>query len=396
MNITLVGCGSGVPEDLTMEAREALGKAELVLGAERLLEGLAPCISGDREAMTRPGEIVTRLESCGCREAAVVLSGDSGFYSGAAGLKDRLREAGMEARVLPGISSLQLLASRLGRPWQDWVLCSAHGVDCDPVWAASRGKPAFFLTGGQRDPAWLCGLLREAGLGKLPVTVGEDLGTEGERITAGTAAEFASRRFSPLSVLLCEAAPVCPRRTPGIPDGEFLRGGVPMTKQPLRALILSELGVSPGDLCWDVGAGTGGVSVELALQSRQVWAVERDPEALDLLRANREKFCCWNLRVVPGTAPEALGELPKPDKVFVGGSGGCLREILAAACSRGPEAISVSAILLETVQGALETLTDLGYEPEVRQISVSAAKPTPAGHMLLAGNPVFLITGRRP
>ena len=188
--------------------------------------------------------------------------------------------------MLPGVSSVQLLSARLGLPWQDWNLVSAHGADCDPVAAVSVGRPAFFLTGGALGPGEICRRLSAAGLGELSVTVGENLSYPEERIESGTAAEFAGRTFAPLSVLLAEAAPTLPRRAPGIPDGEFQRSKVPMTKQEVRSAILGKLSVGPEDVCWDVGAGTGGVSVELALQARSVWAVERDVEALELLRSN--------------------------------------------------------------------------------------------------------------
>lgn len=170
-----------------------------------------------------------------------------------------------------------------------------------------------------------------------------------------------------------------------------------MTKQEVRSAALGKLAVGPEDVCWDIGAGTGSVSVELALQSRSVWAVERDAEALALLRANRQRFCAWNLRIVEGCAPEALEGLPVPSAVFVGGSGGELPLILQAVHNANPRArICVSAIALETLNAALRGLTALGYETEVAQIAVSRCRPAGTLHLLTAQNPVFLITGVRP
>ena len=170
-----------------------------------------------------------------------------------------------------------------------------------------------------------------------------------------------------------------------------------MTKQVIRAAALGKLAAGPEDVCWDIGAGTGSVSVELALQSKAVWAVERNPEALELLRANRERFRAWNLRLVEGAAPEALDALPKPDAVFVGGSGGELPRILQAVHDANLNArVCVSAIALETLHTALETLTALDWETEVTQIAVTRGKPAGPLHLLTAQNPVFLITGVRP
>ena len=154
-------------------------------------------------------------------------------------------------------------------------------------------------------------------------------------VLCGTAEELQAESFASLSVLLAEAAPCAPRRAQ-LARRSFLRGAVPMTKQMVRAAVLAQLGAAERGVYWDVGAGTGSVSVELAVQCRRgaVYAVERRSEACALIRANREKFCAWNLRVVEGRAPEALEELPAPEGVFVGGGGGALDAIVAAALQK--------------------------------------------------------------
>ena len=397
MNVTLAGIGCGTADTMTAETWHALQQADYLVGAERMLAQLPEGLPPRRNAASRPREILKLLLAADCREACVLYSGDTGFYSGARGLLPLLKEQGIPVRVLPGVSSIQYLAAKLGRPWQEWVLCSAHGVACDAVAPVCQGRPACFLTGGTLDPAALCRQLTEAGLGGLPVTVGANLSYPRELIETGSAADFAQREFPPLSLLFAEAAPAPRRRTPGIPDGEFVRAGVPMTKQEVRAAVLAKLAVGPEDICWDIGAGTGSVSVELALQAKAVWAVESRPEALALVRANRERFRAWKLRLTDGRAPEALAGLPAPDAVFVGGSGGELPQILQAVHRANPQArVCVSAIALETVHTALEQLAAQGYDTEISQISVSRGKPAGDLHLLLAQNPVFLITGVRP
>ena len=329
-----------------------------------------------------------------------MYSGDTGFYSGAAQLLPMLRAFGISCRVLPGLSSVQLLAAAVGRSWQEWKLVSAHGCACDPVaeCLTAGGKPVFFLTGGAETPASLCGRLAAAGLGDAHVLVGEELGRAEEKILFGTAQEFAQKQFAGLSVLLVEHLPQPPRRVPGFPDEAFHRGEVPMTKQEVRAAALAKLAVQPGDTLWDVGAGTGSVSVELALAAPRghVYAVECDPEACGLIRQNRETFHACNLTLVEGRAPAALADLPAPDAVFIGGTKGGMEAVVDTVLARNPNArICISAIALETLSAAVAALTAHGLAAEVTQIAVSRTRPAGRLHLLMANNPIFLITGER-
>ena len=390
--VTLIGMGAS-SDTLTAEAREALGRAELVAGAQRLLDALPAGVTAERVPAVQPADVLAAV--AGAQNAAVLYSGDTGFYSGAAGLLARLKEAGIPARVLPGLSSVQMLAAALGRPWQDWKLVSAHGRPCDPVAAVCGGRPAFFLTGtGESGPAALCAQLTAAGLGALPVTVGENLGLASRRIFAGTAAGAAGERFGPLAVLLAEPAFRLPARTPGWPDETFVRAeGVPMTKRAVRAQVLAQLALCPGETVWDVGAGTGSVSLEMAYANggAPVWAVERLPEACAVLEANRRRLGGWNVRPVSGEAPAALAGLPAPDAVFIGGTRGRLGPILDAALAANPAArIGLTAIALETLAAALDACTARGLEAEITQIAAAHAAGRP--HLLRAANPVFLIT----
>ena len=386
--VTLIGMGSGSWEALSAQAQDAVRRAGLVFGAKRLLAGLPPECTARQFALYQPAEILETLAQAPGQDAAVLYSGDTGFYSGASGLLTPLRALGIPARVYPGVSSIQLLAAALGRPWQDWKLVSAHGCACDPVaeCLTAGGKPVFFLTGGAETPASLCGRLAAAGLGDAHVLVGEELGRAEEKILFGTAQEFAQKQFASLSVLLVEHLPQPPRRVPGFPDEAFHRGEVPMTKQEVRAAALAKLAVQPGDTLWDVGAGTGSVSVELALAAPRghVYAVECDPEACGLIRQNRETFHACNLTLVEGRAPAALADLPAPDAV------------LDTVLARNPNArICISAIALETLSAAVAALTAHGLAAEVTQIAVSRTRPAGRLHLLMANNPIFLITGER-
>lgn len=396
MNVTLIGMGSGQPENLTLQGLAALRQADLILGARRLLAVLPAGCTDNRAAAYRPDEVAELLQTSGAENAVLVYSGDTGFYSGASSMMKKLEALGVRARVLPGLSSIQLLAAALGRPWQGWNLASAHGRTCDPVAECMQGRPTFFLTGGSEDPATLCAQLAAEGFGDVQGVVGQCLGTPEEKLFRGSVKELAVGRFNSLSVLLVEAAEVLPRRAPGLPDEAFERGDVPMTKQEVRAAVLAKLAVRPEDILWDVGAGTGSVSVELALAAPRgrVYAVECRPEGCALIKANREKFRTRNLVLVEGLAPAALSDLPAPDAVFIGGSKGSLAAIVDAALDKNPDArICVSAIALETLSAAVAALTAKGRTVQVSQIAVSRAKAVGGLHLMMAQNPIYLITG---
>ena len=396
MNVTLIGMGSGQPENLTLQGLAALRQADLILGARRLLAVLPAGCTENRAAAYRPDEVAELLQTSGAENAVLVYSGDTGFYSGASSMMEKLEALGVRARVLPGLSSIQLLAAALGRPWQGWNLVSAHGRTCDPVAECMQGRPTFFLTGGSEDPATLCAQLAAEGFGDVQGVVGQCLGTPEEKLFRGSVKELAAGRFNSLSVLFVEAVEGLPRRAPGLPDEAFERGDVPMTKQEVRAAVLAKLAVRPEDILWDVGAGTGSVSVELALAAPRgrVYAVECRPEGCALIKANREKFRTRNLVLVEGLAPAALSDLPAPDAVFIGGSKGSLAAIVDAALDKNPDArICASAIALETLSAAVAALTAKGRTVQVSQIAVSRAKAVGGLHLMMAQNPIYLITG---
>ena len=386
------GCGAGT---LTKDAADAVSKAVCLIGSERLL-GMFP--DGKKKAAaTRQEDILHAVKESEAQDPSgdicILFSGDSGFYSGTMRILPLLK--GYPVRVLPGISSLQVLAARCGQPWQDWLLCSAHGTDCDAVTEVCKGKPVFFLTGGKLGPAQLCAQLKEAGLDDLPVTVGQNLGTEKESVISGTAGCFSEKEFAPLSVMLADPAPRPYRRTPGLPDEAFERTQrVPMTKQYVRSAVLAALALEEGDICWDVGAGTGSVAIEMALRAGKVYGVERNAEAAELAGINRKKFGAWNLQLSEGSAPESLRDLPAPDAVFVGGSGGKLREILWLVKEKNARArICVSAVTVETLSEACNVLEELGYQTDIIQIGVSQSRKVGGLHMMTAQNTIWLITG---
>lgn len=393
--VTLAGIGTGGADGMTGEVRRAIRDADCVIGARRMLgaaagNGQVVCEAVAPEAITKCIQ-----ENTACRKFAVVLSGDCGFFSGAKRLIPLL--TGCDVRILPGISSLQALCARLGTSYEDVVTVSLHGRDRDIVPDVWFNRRVFALVGGSDGMAQLCRTLTEAGLDHVQVSVGERLGYPEERIVIGRAGELAGSNFDPLSVALIEnghARPFCP----GLPDECFLRGqaasgaAVPMTKREVRACVLSMLALTSGAVCWDVGAGTGSVSVEMALMARDgtVFAIEKKDAALALLEDNRAKFHVSNLRIVPGEAPGACAGLPAPTHVFIGGSSGNLREIVELALEKNPAVrIAVSAVTLESVGEMNDIVRDFDGA-EVVCLNASRGRKAGNYHLMTAQNPVYV------
>lgn len=388
--VTIVGLGMSA-DTLTAEGLRAIEQAQVLAGAPRLVALFAHL---DRPSFPEyaPQGVASLVGESPAQRFCVLVSGDPGFYSAAEGLCAAL--APHDVRVVPGVSSLSCFFARLKRPWQEAATVSCHGRRANLVDAVRRNALTFALTGG--NVPQLGAALTQAGFGGLTVHIGQDLGMPGERIFSLTAAELPTARLGNLAVLLVENP--CPdsRVRFGIPDEAFLRGRVPMTKSEVRAVTLSRLDLSPGGVCCDIGAGTGSVTVEMALAAHQgqVYAVDQNPAAIELIRANCRAFHLGNVTAVLGGAPEALAELPPFDAAFIGGSTGRLPGIFEALFAKNPRVrVVVNAVTLETLQAAAQAFSARGIALEITQVSAARAKPLGNTHMLEACSPVFVLSG---
>lgn len=406
--VTIIGAGPGNPDLLSRAALDAIDIADVVIGAHRALAGIDVPPDVVRCELVKTADIVAELtDAASWQRAVVVMTGDVGLFSGARRLVEALSgDAQVDVRVIPGISSASYLAARLARPWQDWRFASAHGVACDIVAEAERAGELFLATSGGEDPSRLSGELVQAGFGDARVTVAERLSYPDERITCATASEIAGQTFDDLNVMLIEfaggagspAGSRWPYASSGIPDELFIRGDVPMTKQEVRAVALAKLRLTATDTVWDVGAGTGSVSIEAALVARagSVWAVERNAAGVRLIRENADAFGCGNVHAVPGVAPEALAILPVPDAVFVGGSAGELPSIVEVALEKNSQVrLCVPCVTVETLTEACALLSSSRFKGfEACQVSAARAEAVGSHHLMKAQNPVFLVSAR--
>jgi precorrin-6Y C5,15-methyltransferase (decarboxylating) len=397
--ITVLGLDGRPPGP---EVEGLLRDAALVAGGERHLElfgvepGRAAVLEGDlSDALSRIRETDDSV--------VVLASGDPGFF----GIVRLLGECfGSEyLRVVPGVSSVALAFARAGLSWDDALTVSAHGRDPRRAANVCRSHPKVaVLTSPDFGPAELAGELGDLG---RTFVVAERLGGPGERVFRGDAATVAGMGWKdPNVVLVLDKARLpgskgwissgieSPRRW-ALPEEDFeYRSGM-ITKFETRALVLSRLGPGPGDLIWDVGAGSASVAIECARLGAASIAVERDPESCARIRRNADRHGVY-VQLVQGTAPEALRNLPEPDAVFVGGTGDDLEEIVKLAAVRARRSVVLALVTLERVVPAGEILEGCGLEVETAFLQTSRMKGIGDLHRLAAESAVFVVCGSRP
>jgi precorrin-6Y C5,15-methyltransferase (decarboxylating) len=406
MNLVhVVGLGMS-PADLTPSALETIRAAQVLVGGRRLL-GYFPEHPGVKITLGKDpeGDLKQLPALAATRRVVVLASGDPNFY-GVAPLVVRIM-GGANVAIHPNVTAVQAACARLKIAWQDARVASLHGRDLSGLAAALQGAPKLLIyTDPEHTPAVIARFLLAQGRAKTQLFVLEDLGQPTERVSRLTPEEAQGQQFSPLNmVVVLDESSASAREAPpgpaplhlGLAEAELSHEAGLITKSEVRAVVLAKLALHPGQVLWDVGAGCGSVSLEasLLLPGGRIFAVERDPGRSEQIRANRRKFGVANLEVVQGCAPECLAALPDPQRVFVGGGGRQLGDILQAAMARltpGGKVV-LTAALLETLEAARQILTAAGWPLEVVHLQVSRSRPLGEGAYFKALNPVWIIAG---
>jgi precorrin-6Y C5,15-methyltransferase (decarboxylating) len=409
MNLVhVVGLGMS-SADLTPAALKIIRAAQVLVGGRRLL-GYFPDHPGVKIPLGKDpeGDLQQLPELAASRRVVVLASGDPNFY-GVAPLVVKIMGAA-QAVIHPNITAVQAACALLKISWQDARVVSLHGRELAGLAATLQGAPKVLIyTDPEHTPAVIARFLLDRGGSQAQLVVLEDLGQPTERVSRLTPEEARGRQFSPLNMVAVldesperlSAAPPGPSPLHlGLAEEELSHEAGLITKSEVRAVVLAKLALHPGQVLWDVGAGCGSVSLEasLLLPGGRILAVERDPGRAEQIRANREKFGVANLEVVEGRAPECLAALPDPQRVFVGGGGRQLGDILQAAMARlapGGKVV-LTAALLETLETARQILSEAGWPLQVVHLQVSRSRPLGEGAYFKALNPVWIISGGRP
>ena len=392
--VTVIGAGVGSADLLTMSAYKMLKNCDIIIGAKRVAES-CNIFGKPHENIFLSDDIVKFIENdTFYTNYAVVMSGDVGFYSGAKKLAEKLN-----VDVICGISSPIYFAARIGIAWEDIKLCSMHAVDCNFIHHVKTNRRTFLLTGGKYNTAYIIDKLKKYGMTDVKIYIGERLSYADERITIGTADELIGKTYDDLTSVIIENPRYSKSVAYGIGDDEFERTEkVPMTKSEIRALSVAKLRLNTDSIVYDIGAGTGSVTVEIANHAYdgKVYAIEKKHESVELIEQNILKFGADNIVIAEGIAPEILTDLPPPTHAFIGGTSGNMAEIIDVLLAKNPNVqMVINAITLETVSETLQCIKNHSFtDAEIVNVSVAKSKTIGGYNMMTGQNPVYIISLR--
>lgn len=397
--IYLVGAGITGWEGLGSKALEVIRGADLLIGHQRHLDNF-PDFAGKKQLL---GDLSIMLEQLRTTDKRCVVlgSGDPNFFGIGRFLMRNLPKDRIE--IFPNVTSVQYAFAMIKEPWDDAVFISVHGRglgrSIDRIIASEK---TAILTDKVNTPAVIARELLERGADGYEAWLCEDMGLAGEKFTKTDVKGLLDLPASELNILILIKAwepnlvhyPLI-----GIADEEFATVKKLITKQEVRAVTLAKLQLQDDLVVWDIGAGSGSVSIEASnlVPNGKLFAIEHNPACVSFIRENLKKFVARNVKLIEGDAPAALEDLPDPDRVFIGGSGGMLEEVIETVDRRiKPEGLIVlNAVTINTLIKSVEFLEDHGYAVEVTCVNIAKTKPLSEYKLLEAQNPVYIISASK-
>ncbi|WP_326909648.1 precorrin-6y C5,15-methyltransferase (decarboxylating) subunit CbiE [Sedimentibacter sp. MB31-C6] len=397
--VCIVGYGIGNEDLLSKATIEAIESSDCIIGATRMINSFSNLNKQIFESIN-PEEIYRYILNSKHNKFSVLVSGDTGFYSLSKKLTDILTKNNIYVENISALSSLQYFCSKLNLSWEDIKYVSAHGRKINIISNVMFNKKVFILTGGDLKPNNICEILVSKNLGHLLVSVGENLSYNEERIVEDKASKIAKMQFGNLAVMIIHNDEALEKNLGlrSIKDLDFISGKVPMTKSEVRTVSISKLNLSNDSIVYDIGAGTGTVSIEIALKlyNGSIYSIEKNESAIELIKQNIKKFKAYNIELVNAAAPNGLINLPKPDCVFIGGSAGKLEEIIKVVLNKNPfVSIVINAISLQSLNEALKCMRKYKFvDVEIVNVSVSKSKKAGIHDMMIGQNPIYIISGK--
>jgi precorrin-6Y C5,15-methyltransferase (decarboxylating) len=399
--VTVIGTGM-CPQDLTKIQEDVIRKADILIGDRRQLayfNGLAAEKKEiDEDLETIVAYIRKKMRS---RRIVVLVYGDPLFHGIGATLTRVLDDG--QLVISPNVTSVATAFSRINIPWHDARIVNLHGRGKmnAALLALLENSKVVVLTDPDHTPAHLAEGMCRFGLVDFRLCVFEQLGMPGERFVWCTPDETAGMTFTEPNLVVCLAdAPHAFKNAClhlGVPDHHFAQRNGLITQSEVRAVNLAKLRLRPHHVLWDLGAGNGSVSIEASLLVRtgRIIAVEKNPQRIRQIKANKHRFRAFNVEIVQVVLPAGLMDLPTPDRIFIGGGGRNLGKIMAWAgsCLKPGVRMVVNTDLMDSMQMARQTFRTLGYDTEVVQVQINTSRNMLGSQRLAAQNPVWIVTG---
>ncbi len=401
--VVIIGMGLS-PKNLTKEHLEEIEQADILVGGKRHLDCFENYAATKKVITKNLTEIVEYIKDQMERRSLVVLaSGDPLFYGIGAVL---VKFLGPDNVVFyPNITSVSGAFSRIKEPWHDAHVVSLHGREHETALqnALETKDKIVVFTDSTRNPAWIAHFILKKRIPGFEMCVLEQLGSPTEQVKWVSLAEAVDKTFQEPNILILKrtSANTQPEKQTllGAPDDWYEHQNGLITKAEVRAITLSKLRLLSHHILWDLGAGSGSISIEAALFIREgrIFAVEKRTERVRQIETNKERFGIRNLTIVNAVLPEGLKGLPKPDRIFIGGGGKDLKEIIATASEHldSNGMMVLNTVLLQNCEIGRETLAKLGYKTDTTQIQVNRSRKMPWGDRLEAQNPVWIISGKK-
>jgi len=407
--VHVIGVAPEGASSLFPEARRLVNRAEIVFGGKRLLD-MFPSLTSEKIAVRNNLAEITDLIKKNLRHKQMVIlaSGDPNFYGIASYLTDKLGKEIVE--IIPNISAMQVAFARIKESWEDAVFASVHSRPIEDIVETVRlNHKIGIFTDGKHTPAAIARVLLKHGVDGYQAYVCQNLGREHEKVIETDLHGLHKTECSPLNILILlrarqkkPMAALYPRSL-GIPDAEFQqrkpKEGL-ITKQEVRAVSLAKMRLNDESVLWDIGAGSGAVSIEASFLVRKgrIYAIEKNDADVAIIKKNLQKFHVPNVEVVHTAAPDGLDKLPEPTAAFIGGSGGRMAEILDLLCRRLKPGgcIVINIVALENLSTAINALKARGFAADVTLVNISRSTGIKELTRLEGLNPVFVVTGVPP
>jgi len=398
--VSVIGMGL-TPEDLTAKHLKLIKDADVLVGGKRHLEYFNDHAADKKEIGKDIEGVINYIKSKMCKKNVVVLASGDPLFFGIGSLL--IKSLGPDNVVIyPNISTVAAAFSKIKESWNDISVVSLHGRNSERELFSilDRNKSVAVYTDSQKNPAWLAGRLLEKGIKDIRMCIFEQLGTESECFDWYEPGQAADMNFSQPNLIVLKPHPFQHKGNKdlhlGMPDNRYEYQKGLITKSEVRAITISRLCLSNDHILWDLGAGSGSISIEASLfiKKGKIFSVEQNPSRIDNIKANKKQYNVKNLKVVQAVLPNALEDLPEPDRIFIGGGGRDLMKIIDTASEylKPDGVIVVNTVILSNVEAALKTLKSKGFKTDIVLVQIHRGQDMPWGERLEALNPVWIIS----